>query len=316
MLKKPSAPKKTTKPSGLHPRNRFCAAYDFESLVVALPELAKHVRQNVLLPQGHPLRLSVDFADPMAVKLLNRALLRHHYGLNWDLPEGYLCPPIPGRVDYIHYVADLFKDEQASGQVLRGLDIGTGANLIYPLLGHQEYGWNFVGSDVDGDALKAAKDVLRQNPGLASEIELRQQKNPNQIFKGIVKENEHFDFCLCNPPFHASRREALEGTQRKLRNLGLETKGTTLNFGGRSHELWCPGGEVAFLTRMIQESAQMPELCTWFTSLVSRSEHVGRLKHQLLGLKAEVRVIEMSQGQKVSRILAWRFRKNVEGKKD
>lgn len=309
-----SSARPPAKPSPLHPRNALGAAYDFQALIAALPELAPQVYPNSRLPEGHPQRLSVDFADPRSVKLLNRALLLHHYGLVWDLPEGYLCPPIPGRLDYIHHLADLISEGDAlkRGDGVRGLDIGTGANLIYPLLGHKEYGWRFVGTDVDASAMRSAKAILQKNAPLEGLIELRLQKVHGHIFKGVVNDSERFDFCMCNPPFHSSRQAAMEGTTRKLRNLGIEDRGAkspALNFGGQGHELWCPGGEVAFLTQMILESSQMPLLCSWFTSLISKAEHVGRLKHQLLGLGAEVRVIEMRQGQKVSRILAWTFRR-------
>jgi len=32
---------------------------------------------------------------------------------------------------------------------VRGLDIGTGASAIYPLLGARVYGWSFLGTDID-----------------------------------------------------------------------------------------------------------------------------------------------------------------------
>lgn len=296
-----------TKP-GLHSRNRHRERYDFPRLVAACPELGPHVRVN---PYGDP---SIDFADPRAVKALNRALLATFYGVaRWGIPEGYLCPPIPGRADLIHYLADLLASCNGNAiprsATVRVLDIGVGANAIYPILGHHEYGWSFLGSDIDPGALANARRIVEENPGLAGAVEIRRQAHPPHILEGLLKPGETFDLSLCNPPFHTSAREAREGSERKWRNLGRATKDQpTRNFGGQGGELWCPGGEEAFLLRMIRESATMPTACLWFTSLVSRAENLPPLKR---GLKqagaAETRILPMAQGQKKSRILAWTF---------
>ena len=114
---------------GLHPRNLHNQGYDFPALVTSYPALASHVKPN---PYGN---LSIDFSNPLAVKTLNAALLNRHYNIaDWDIPDGALCPPIPGRADYIHYIADLVGPENPD---IKLLDIGTGANGIYPLLACQ-----------------------------------------------------------------------------------------------------------------------------------------------------------------------------------
>ena len=297
--RKPAAPK-----PALHARNRHQDRYDLPALVAACPELGPLVRPN---PLGEP---TVDFADPRAVRLLNGALLATAYGIRgWTLPEGFLCPPVPGRADYLHHLADLLAADHG-GQVprgpgVRGLDIGVGASAIYPLLGHQEYGWSWVGTDIDPAALDAAGAILRANPELA--IELRLQKRRDRIFEGAVRPGETFAFCLCNPPFHASRAEALEGTRRKWRNLG-RGPAPVLNFGGREAELWCEGGEVAFVRRMAEESAERPGLCRWFTSLLSKSLSLPQVQAALRRCGAtRMKVVEMGQGQKRSRFVAWGY---------
>ncbi|MBC8012166.1 MAG: 23S rRNA (adenine(1618)-N(6))-methyltransferase RlmF [Burkholderiales bacterium] len=315
---RPSAP---TPPlavaEGLHPRNRHRDRYDFPALIRARPELAR-----LLVP--HPVEgQTLNFADPAAVLALNRALLAHHYGVaHWDLPAGALCPPIPGRADYLHHVADLLAStataSEADGKIPRGpdvavLDIGTGASAIYPILGAREYGWRFVGTDIAPASLAWARDLVAANPALAGLIELRLQPQPSAIFEGVVRPGETFAASICNPPFHASAAEAAAGTHRKLRNLAAghshRSQGQpALNFGGRANELWCEGGEPAFLRRMIAESARRPTLCRWFTTLVSKSAHLPALHEALRAARAsEVRVIAMRHGQKHSRILAWTF---------
>jgi 23S rRNA (adenine1618-N6)-methyltransferase len=68
------------------------------------------------------------------------------------------------------------------------------------------------------------------------------------------------------------------------------------------------GGELAFVSRMIAESAQTPETCGWFTTLVSKQAHLPALERALQLVRAHtVKILPMAQGQKQSRILAWRF---------
>ncbi len=289
---------------GLHPRNRHQGEYDFGALVRACPELAPFVRRS---PDGRP---TVDFADGRAVRALNRALLALQYGIRgWVFPEGFLCPPVPGRADLIHHLAGLLGEEAGgripTGPSVRALDLGVGASCIFPLIGHAEYGWRFVGTDVDVAALASAAAILKVN-GLEHVVALRLQPDRSRLFRGVVAADERFDLCLCNPPFHASAAAVRATAREKWRKLG---KGAGLNFGGRDAELWCEGGELGFIQRMIQESAEDPERCRWFSSLVSRSEHLPRLQaHLRRAGAAQVRVLEMGQGQKRSRVLAWRFR--------
>ena len=295
--------------SGLHARNRHRSRYDFPALIASSPELAAFVAENAW---GD---LSVDFADPAAVKALNRALLRHFYQIaEWDIPEGYLCPPIPGRADYLHHLADLLascnRGEVPRGKNITMLDVGIGANCIYPIIGLHDYGWRFTGSDTDETALASAKKIIAQNPLLTHNVRLRLQKQPQHIFNNIIKPNERYDATLCNPPFHASAEEAASGTRRKRQNLGQGNPdgAPLLNFGGQSNELWCEGGEALFISRMVSESRKLAQNCFWFTSLVSKKETLPLIYQALEDAGAvAVRTLEMAQGQKVSRVIAWTF---------
>lgn len=291
--------------AGLHPRNRHARGYDFPRLLAACPALLPFVRPA---PHGGP---SVDFSDPAAVKALNGALLLEAYGVRgWDLPPGYLCPAVPGRADYIHHLADLLAGDRAEfrGPAIRVLDVGVGASAVYPLVGHREYGWTFVGTDLDGTALASAARILAANPELAGHIFLRLQKDRNAVFTGVVDAGERFELTLCNPPFHGSLREAREAAATKWRKLGRGGARSTRNFGGQGAELWCEGGEAGFLRRMIAESAGLRDRVCWFTSLVSSSATLPGLHRALRQAGAsEVRTVAMAQGQKQSRFVAWSF---------
>ena len=297
----------------LHQRNRHRGRYDFAALSEALPSLKDFLVANPFDAS----ELTINFANPAAVMALNTALLKSFYEVeSWRIPPGYLCPPIPGRADYVHHAADLLAQDR-NGNIPRGpeirvLDIGVGANCIYPLIGHREYGWRFVGSDTDAVALSAAQQIVDANAGLPAVIELRLQASPQKIFEGILTPDDRFDFVLCNPPFHASARAAEAGSLRKWKNLGKAgdpESNPKLNFGGHAAELWCEGGEVGFVGRMVAESAQHQAQMSWFSALVSREESLSEIYSALKEVRARrVETIDMAQGQKKSRIVAWHFR--------
>lgn len=306
-MKRPPTPPPAGKDQ-LHPRSRHRDRYDFAQLVRGSPALAAFVRVN------EQAEAALDFADPAAVKALNQALLRHFYGVaHWDIPAGYLCPPIPGRADYVHYLADLLASSNLGiipkGRAVRVLDIGVGANCIYPIIGHREYGWRFVGADTDAVALRAARQLVAANPGLAGTIDCRPQPDPAHVLVGIINPGEVFDATICNPPFHASAAEAAASTQRKVANLGHTRRPTPLrNFGGQSNELWYPGGEEEFVRRLVAESRQFAHCCYWFTTLISKKMTLPSIYYFLRQAEAvEVRTVEMAQGQKKSRFVAWTF---------
>ncbi|MPW29914.1 23S rRNA (adenine(1618)-N(6))-methyltransferase RlmF [Agarivorans sp. B2Z047] len=303
--------KKTTSPgekSQLHPRNKHRQRYDFPSLIASCPELKRFVAKN---QYGDA---SVDFFDPEAVRCLNKALLKHFYGVQgWAIPKHNLCPPIPGRVDYIHYLADLLANSLggslSKNSPVRCIDVGVGANCVYPLVGVSEYAWSFVGSDIEAASLQSAERILVANPHLQANITLRLQDNKKAIFKGIVQANERFELSMCNPPFHRSAADAQKGSQRKQTNLKANAKNKSkLNFGGQSNELWCPGGELSFIKNMVAESQQFSQQVLWFTSLVSKEANLRAIYQALKQAKvSQHKTIKMGQGNKVSRFVAWSY---------
>ena len=300
--------KQETEKSNLHPRNAHRNRYDFQALIKASPALRPFVGINRYRNE------SIDFASPAAVKALNKALLKHFYKINfWEIPDDYLCPPIPGRADYLHYVADLLGDVNENliptGEKIKGLDVGVGANCIYPLLGNAIYGWSFVGSDIDTIALESAQKIIDGNKQFADLITLRKQPFTSLIFRGIIQPDEKFDFVMCNPPFHASAEEVRQIGLKKVRNLtGLDTHHAVRNFSGVHTELWCDGGENKFISNMISESYDFRKQCFWFTSMVSKSTTLKLLIDKLENTTAtDINVINMSTGNKVSRIVAWTF---------
>ena len=298
--------------SRLHPRNKHRTRYDFAALTTACPELKPHITVNKYGDE------SIDFFDPVVVKLLNTALLKSGYNITeWSIPEDYLCPPIPGRADYIHHIADAISHVNLEnntrkipvGNTVKCLDIGVGANCIYPIIGHSEYGWSFVGTEIDPTATDAASKVVQANENLKDAVKIRLQKKSKDIFYGAIKKGERFDLTICNPPFHASLDDAKKGSIRKLSNLkGTRVKTPVLNFGGQTTELWTEGGEERFITDMIKQSKQFAENVYCFSTLVSKQSHLKSVYASLKKIRAvQVKTIPMGQGNKSSRLVTWTF---------
>ena len=280
----------------MHSKNLHQSSYNYAVLKNTNPALAEYVILNDFNQE------SIDFSNPKAVIELNRTLLKHFYDVqDWTIPEGYLCPPIPGRADYLLHIHDLLDVD--SNKTVKGLDIGVGANRIYPILASQQLGWQMVGADIDVTAVKFAKKNALQ---FKNNIGIRHQESNAAIFKGIIKEGEFFDFTMCNPPFHASEKEAASGTLRKLRNLHGNPE-FKLNFGGQANELWCNGGEALFIKRMLKQSVLFKNQVGWFTCLVSKSSHLPKIYKQLEKLNVVYKTVDMEQGHKKSRFIAWKF---------
>ncbi len=292
----------------LHSRNKNRERYDLQALIAAKPELANFVKPNT---HGND---SVDFSNPIAVKVLNQALLHHYYGIkNWDFPDQNLCPPIPGRADYIHHMADLLAESNfgvmPASDSITCLDIGVGASCIYPILGVTEYEWDFIGSDIDQKSIDSALSIINSNLLLTNKIKIRFQEDSKDVFYNVIDREEKIDLSICNPPFHASIEDAQKGTQRKVKNLtGKNVKVPPLNFAGIGNELICEGGESKFILNLIRESKNFSTNCFWFSTLVSKQSNLKGMYKSLEKFGAnQVKTIPMGTGNKSTRIVAWTF---------
>jgi 23S rRNA (adenine1618-N6)-methyltransferase len=295
----------------LHPRNPHRERYNFKQLIETNPALKSFVRPNAFGDE------SIDFSNPAAVLMLNKSLLKHFYKIDfWEIPDGYLCPPIPGRADYIHNMADLLSENNSGkipvGEKIKCLDIGVGSNCIYPIIGIKEYGWTFVGSDIDPISIENANKIIAQNAILKNKVKCILQSNKMDVFNGIITANDFYDITICNPPFHGSQQEAQANNLRKIKNLGTQkNEKPALNFGGKQTELWCFGGEEGFIKNMIKQSTAFATHCFWFTTLVSKQENLKGIYFAIKKANATaVKTLPMGQGNKTSRVVAWTFLTN------
>ncbi|MFZ4863025.1 23S rRNA (adenine(1618)-N(6))-methyltransferase RlmF [Sphingobacterium sp. Mn56C] len=295
-------------PAKLHGRNKHLQGYDLKRLEKANPNLKAFTFVNDFGKE------TIDFADPKAVFELNKGLLKADYKLKfWEIAPNSLCPAIPGRADYMHYIADLLAQDN-NGQIPYGkkisvLDIGTGSNLVYPIIGAQEYEWNFVGTDIDANSIHFAEVNIARNIWLKKKIQVRLQTDRSKIFSQIIQPNEKYSVVVCNPPFYKSREDNWKSSTKKFQTLNKnKDKATVQNFAGHPNELWCEGGEQAFISKMIYESKDFQQQLGWVTTLVASKEHLKPLIAILEYHKAaRIEIIPMQQGQKISRILAWKW---------
>ncbi|TXD84781.1 23S rRNA (adenine(1618)-N(6))-methyltransferase RlmF [Subsaximicrobium wynnwilliamsii] len=285
----------------MNKNNAHKKPYDFKLLTEQMPNLAEFVFTNQYGTE------TIDFANPKAVKALNTALLKAHYKIEyWSFPDDNLCPPIPGRVEYIHLLNDLLKTSGINENITI-LDLGTGATCIYPLLGNAEYGWKFIASETDKPAFKTAEKIVKKN-SLENAITLRFQDNHQHILTGILKPSEQISASMCNPPFFKDEAEAEEKNLQKLKGLGSNANTTLRNFSGTAKELCYPGGEKAYLHNYLYQSSLLKTNCFWYTSLVSKHALVKSMQASLKKLGAtQIKVLEMKLGNKVSRVVAWTF---------
>jgi len=303
-----SSEKPKQEKSRLHSRNKNRERYNLDVLVASKPELKNYIKPNKFGVE------SIDFSNPNAVKILNKALLHHYYGIQyWEFPDENLCPPIPGRADYIHHIADLLAESNFNkipeGNKITCLDVGVGASCIYPIIGATEYGWQFIASDIDKKSITSAQNIVNENPSLNGKIECRLQQNPRHFFQDLLRKEEKIDLVICNPPFHASLEEAQKGARRKIKNLtGKKVKTPELNFSGQSNELVYEGGESKFIQNMIWESKKYAKNVYWFSVLVSKESNLKRIHKLLKKLEAsQTKEIAMGTSNKSSRIVAWTF---------
>jgi len=309
------SPEKKQEKARLHARNKNRERYDLSALTTSNPELKDYIVPNKFGVD------SIDFSNPLAVKLLNKALLNYYYGIkDWEFPDENLCPAIPGRADYIHHVADLLGGSNFGripiGDQITCLDVGLGASCIYPIIGVTEYGWRFIGSDIDPKSIASAQHIVNANASIKDKIECRLQENPKDVFHGIMGKEDKIDLTICNPPFHSSIEDAQKGTRRKVKNLsGKKVSTPELNFAGISSELVCEGGENKFIQNMIRESEKFSKNCYWFSTLVSKQSNLKGIYKFLEKIDAkQVKTIPMGTGNKSSRIVAWTFLSREEQK--
>ncbi|XP_062071731.1 RNA N6-adenosine-methyltransferase METTL16 isoform X2 [Lepus europaeus] len=256
----------------MHARNRYKdKPPDFAYLASKYPDFKQHVQINL---NG---RVSLNFKDPEAVRALTCTLLREDFGLSIDIPVERLIPTVPLRLNYIHWVEDLIGHQDSDKSTLRrGIDIGTGASCIYPLLGATLNGWYFLATEVDDMCFNYAKKNVEKN-NLSDLIKVVKVPQKTLLMDALKEESEIiYDFCMCNPPFFANQLEAKGVNSRNPRR----PPPSSVNTGGVT-EIMAEGGELEFVKRIIHDSLQLKKRLRWYSCMLGKKCSLAPLKEEL-----------------------------------
>ena len=248
---------------------------------------------------------SINWNDAKAVLTLNKCLLKKDFNVDYyDVPSNFLIPTIPSRLNYLLFLKKLLMifDLENTEQITV-IDIGTGANIIYPLLGCSKYHWNFIASDTNTEAIENAKKIIKNN-NLENQIIIKHQNDPMKIFEGIIDANEYnerdFVFSMCNPPFYDSE------TELKFEN---NKKDNEFNFS----EVYYKGGEFQFIMNIIQESEIFKKNIFIFTSLMGKKTTFKKIKRIFTQNTEKFPFFKhetLIQGNNVRWVVAWSYFKS------
>ena len=178
-------------------------------------------------------------------------LLQKDFNLIIDLPPGRLIPTLPLRLNYLLWIEDLLAVTGSKSEVVRGLDIGTGACCIYPILGTRKNKWLFTATEADQINYESSLKTIEKN-NLKESIAIR-KVDADSLLIGVVEPSERYDFSMCNPPFFDSDN-LVPKTRTAKRPLPICPKS-----GGSTSasEIAVKGGEVEFLRKLVNESKEL-----------------------------------------------------------
>ncbi|KAB5523824.1 hypothetical protein GE09DRAFT_1152708 [Coniochaeta sp. 2T2.1] len=274
--------------------NLYTKEVDFRSLSKQDPEFAAVTKGNGQL----------DFSDPAAVMQLTKTLLKLDFGLKIELPHDRLCPPVPIRHNYILWLKELMDTSSYSepGRKLTGVDIGTGASCIYPLLGVTQRPWYFIATDIDHRSLDYARRNVSIN-GLEDRIRVvAKSKDDAHIVPLDECGVDRVDFTMTNPPFYESEADLTRSAAKKARPPSSACTGAPV-------EMVVEGGEAAFVGRLLQESLLFRDRVQWYTSMFGKlgslQEFIEKLRENEIDNYA---VTEFVQGKQTKRwAVGWSF---------
>ena len=214
----------------------------------------------------------LDFQDPHTVKTLSQAILKSDFNLQLSVPDDRLCPPVPNRWNYVTWLQSLldstslpYTNKYDPERKVIGLDIGTGASAIYTMLCLQSRpNWTMCATDIDKKSFDSAARNLALN-NLITRTRLLQATELNPIIPLAALGVSQLDFTICNPPFFTSQNDMAAS----LKGEGKSGKPNAVCTGA-DVEMVCPGGDLGFVTKIVNESLQLREKVQWYTSLLGK----------------------------------------------
>lgn len=285
----------------MHPRNPYSAPIGIAELARQFPDVCDHVISRSA--NGH---IVYDWNAPGATYAVTRALLKRDFALDWQQPPQFLCPPVPGRLNYLLWVEDLVLQDAAAATSVCVADIGTGASAIFPLIGARRFGWSFIALDSSADALEHARANVDRNC-LQHLVSLRLVPHDGNIADALAL-HPSITHTMCNPPFFSSSSSS--AWRQRAHAGGAGGAGVKVACAAVEPELYTEGGELEFMGKIIQQSAASPcrHHVRWFTCMVGIKADLAQLKRMCSDAgAAQVRTTTFFQGQTLRWGLAWSF---------
>ncbi|ODV96308.1 hypothetical protein PACTADRAFT_2601 [Pachysolen tannophilus NRRL Y-2460] len=240
---------------------------DFTELSLRYPELSRHFIADTN---------KYDLNSNDAIIDLTKAILDYKFNLKINLNKNKLCPRIPNRLEYLKFIKELPLQSKQNDE-LYIIDVGTGHSVIYPLLGCRFFqNCKFIGTDIDQSSIQEAIENVKLN-NLDNRIKIYLNLANDDFFNlskyGLmtnVNDVNNNIITICNPPFYSSLQE-IEAKKTAKFQIKKYYSPITQN------EFVTIGGEYHFIVKMINESLQLKNKITWYTSLVGNFSNLELL---------------------------------------
>ena len=272
---------------------------DFLTLIKEFPELKKYIlKQN----EDNEEEFQFDWSNNELSLLMDKSILNYYFNIKYYyIPKGFLIPPIPSRINYINLInsiiAKLIKDIDIKNII--GIDIGTGANIIYPILGYSIYKWKFICTEINKEAYNNAKLILQKN-NLENNINIIKQNNKDNIFISILNRENKYIFSMCNPPYYNYENEI---------KLEDKKRDNEYNFD----EIYYKNGEYGFFQRYFEESICYKNNVFLYTILIGKKINAENIYDKLSSYNDIIKIYNMQKiltGNNVRYIIYWSFFNN------
>ena len=264
-------------------------------LIKEFPELKKYIIKH---NDNELEEFTFDWNNSDLSLLMTKSILNYYFNIKYyHIPKGFLIPPIPSRLNYLNLIFTLLKD--ISEENVIGIDIGTGANIIYPLLGNSLYNWKFICSEINNESYNNAKIILEKN-NLEQKINLIKQDNKNNIFLGILNREKKYIFSMCNPPYYDYEQE-----------IKIEDKKRDNEFN--FDEVYYEKGELGFFQRYFEESICYKKNIFLNTILIGKKSNSEIIYDKINTFKDIINLCDIKKiqtGNNVRYIIYWSFYNN------
>uniref|UniRef100_A0A6G1SP69 U6 snRNA m(6)A methyltransferase n=1 Tax=Aceria tosichella TaxID=561515 RepID=A0A6G1SP69_9ACAR len=300
----------------MHRRNIFRKEPDFKKLAYDYQELKQ------FMTVGSKSKLKFDFKNPDALRALTCALLHRYFQKRINIPSDRLIPAVPQRLNYICWLEDLVKllANQVNDSNVLGIDIGTGASCIFPILScHRNPSWSFIGVEADQKSFSVAVENVQKN-FMDDRIKVVKVSTEEALNDILCLANSPVTFIMCNPPFFEEEYGVTLEMSPNISGSGASGGGGSM-IGGVSRpksnantsnkiESICSGGEITFVGRLLEQSRHLKEEVTIYSSMLGRKQSLTHFKQTLSSMDDDNLSwtwAELCQGKTIRYAIAWSF---------